>query len=123
MLAGTLESQTLVVLPAKIPIGIDWPEEIYMTQEGLWSIAIGDEDFALSEMSIDLLSRSRDGALRLVVSSENKRGDFELELYEEDEAPNYRFRLLSDEQVQIKRGSRAEPENISDFFYDNPPVI
>jgi superfamily II DNA or RNA helicase len=123
VLAGTLESQTLVVRPAKMPIGVDWPEQIYTTPEGPWSIVIGDEEFPLSEMSIDISSPSRDGALRLVVSSENKRGVLGLELYEEDEAPNYRFLLQSDERVQIKRGGRAEPDDISDFFYDNPPVI
>jgi hypothetical protein len=123
VLAGTLESQTLVVRPAKMPIGVDWPEEIYTTQEGLWLIVIGGEEFTLSEMSIDLLSPSRDGALRLVVSSEDKRGEFGLELYEEDDTPNYRFRLQSDERVQVKRGGRAEPEEMSDFFYDNPPSI
>lgn len=123
VLAGTLESQTLVVRPPKMPIGVDWPEEIYTTLEGLWSIVIGDKEFPLSEMSIDLLSPSRDGALRLVASSEDKRGEFELELYEEDGFPNYRFLLQSAEQVQIKGGERAEPENIGEFFYDNPPVI
>jgi len=123
VLAGTLEAQTLGARPAKMPIGVDWPEEIYTTLEGPWSIMIGDEEFPLSEMSIDLLSPSRDGALGLTVSSEDKRGKFELELYEEDEAPNYRFLLRSDEQVRIKRGARAEPEDMSDFFYDNPPVI
>lgn len=123
VLAGTLESQTLVVRPAKMPIGVDWPEEIYATPEGPWSIVIGDDEVPLSEMSIDLLAPNRGGALRLVVSSENKRGEFGLELYEEDEAPNYRFLLQSDERVQIKRGGRAELEDISDFFYDNPPVI
>src|SRR5262249_19852612 len=102
---------------------VDWPEEVYTTPEGIWSIIIGDEEVPLSEMSIDLLSPSRDGALGLVVSSEDKKGEFELELCEENEAPNYRFLLRSDERVQIKRGGRAEPEDISDFFYDNPPLI
>jgi superfamily II DNA or RNA helicase len=123
VLAGTLESETLLVRPAKMPIGVDWPEEIYTTPEGLWSIIIGDEECPLSEMNIDLLSPSRNGGLRLVLSSENKRGEFELSLYEEDEAPNYRFMLQSDEKVQIKRGGRAQPEDITEFFYDNPPVI
>jgi hypothetical protein len=86
-------------------------------------IVIGGEEFTLSEMSIDLLSPSREGALRLMVSSEDRRGEFGLELYEEDDTPNYRFRLQSDERVQIKRGGRAEPEEMSDFFYDNPPII
>jgi hypothetical protein len=123
VLAGTLESQTLLARPAKMPIGIDWPEEIYTTPEGPWSIVIGSAEFPLSEISLDLLSPSRDGALRLAVSSEDKRGELGLELYEEDEAPNYRFLLQSAERIQIKRGGRAEPEDISGFFYENPPVI
>jgi len=123
VLAGTLESQTLLLRPAKMPIGIDWPEEIYTSPEGPWSIVIGDQEFSLSEMSIDLLSPSRDGALRFLISSENKRGEFELSLYAEDEAPNYRFLLQSEERTLIKRGGRAQPEDMIDFLYDNPPAI
>jgi hypothetical protein len=87
-----------------MPIGIDWPEEIYTTPEGLWSIVIGSQEHPLSEMSIDLVSPAREGPLLLAVSSENKRGEWELSLYEQDEAPNYRFLLQSGEKIQIKRG-------------------
>jgi hypothetical protein len=65
----------------------------------------------------------REGVLRFVVSSESKRAELELSLFEEDDAPNYCFVLRSEERTQIKRGERAQPEDIADFFYGNPPMI
>jgi hypothetical protein len=99
VLAETLESQTLLVRLAKMPIAVDWLEEIGTTLEGQWSILIGDEEFPLSEMSIGLISPRRDGALRIEVSSERKRGELELVFFEEGEVPNYAFRLRSEKGI------------------------
>ena len=48
--------------------------------------------------------------------------EFELELYEEDEVPNYRFQLQSGERAQIKRGGRAQPEDTAISFKLSPVI-
>ena len=44
-----------------------------------------------------------------------------LKLFEKNESPNYRFVVLGDQTATVKR-SRTET-SLTDFFYENPPVI
>ncbi len=59
-------------------------------------------------------------------ASEKERVELELRLFEEgggeDNIPNYRFAVLGDRHVEIRRGG-PQGENIQNFFYDDPPVI
>jgi hypothetical protein len=47
----------------------------------------------------------------------------ELELLKEDDGPNYRIVARGGTRVQVRRGERAEPQDASDFFYDDPQMI
>lgn len=49
--------------------------------------------------------------------------EFELQLYEAAETPNYRFLVSGDARVQVRRGERAGATSATAFFYENPPVI
>jgi superfamily II DNA or RNA helicase len=122
VLKGTLDVKTVVERPAKMPIGIDWPEEMYKSPEAIWSLQIGGKEWLLSELSIELVAPALDGPFRFVVASEAAQAELELELFEDDEVPNYRFVVRGDYKVQVRRGG-AEAENIVDFFYGDPPVV
>jgi hypothetical protein len=111
------------VRPTKMPIGIDWPEDIYATPETFWSIFIGEHEHSLSELNLEIVSPTVDGALRFAIVSETERAELELELFEEDGTPNYRFVVRSKRHVQVHRGVRAEAESATDFFYSDPPAI
>jgi hypothetical protein len=89
----------------------------------LWTITLGGTDYALGELSIDLVDPTTDGPLQINVSSEASSVTLELELFERDETPNYAFRMLGDTRASIRRGDRAEPCELTEFFYDEPPVI
>jgi superfamily II DNA or RNA helicase len=123
ILKGTLEAKTIVERPTKMPISIDWPEEIYRTPEALWSVVIGEQEYPLGELSLELMSPSLGGVLQFAIASETDTAELELSLFEESEIPNYRFVAHGDRKIQMRRGERAQPENIADFFYDNPPMI
>jgi superfamily II DNA or RNA helicase len=123
VLKGTLEAKTISARPAATPIVIDWPEEMYKVSEVAWSVQFGGQKWALSELSIELVDPEPTGPLRFAVASESDRVEFELELFEENEIPNYRFTPLSGGQIQIQRGENAMPDEIVEFFYDDPPVI
>ena len=106
-----------------MPITIDWPEEIYRTPEALWSVLIGEKEYLFGELNVELMSPSVGGALRFAIASETDRAELELSLFEESEIPNYRFSAVSDRKIQIRRGERAQPGNMVDLLYDNPPMI
>jgi superfamily II DNA or RNA helicase len=121
VLRGTLDSKTVTERPAKMPIAIDWPEEMYRTPEAIWTVGIDGEEYSLSEMSIEVVSPSPNNPLRLAIVSETQSAELELELFEEEDEdeliPNYRFTVLGGKTVQV--GS----EGITSFFYENPPVF
>lgn len=123
VLRGTLSGETVTQRPAHVPIAVDWPEEMYKAPEVMWTITIDGVDFPLSEMSIDLVEPSADGPVRISIASETTSALLELQLFEEDETANYRFAVLNGGDVAIRRGDRAGPEVLADFFYDDPPVI
>ena len=123
VLKGTLEAQTVSKRPEKMPISIDWPETIYTCPEGFWSFLIGEQMYQLSELSLEIVSSSVDGKLRFAIASETEQIELELRLIEVEEIPNYRFVNLGDRNIQIRRGERAEGNNVTDFFYNDPPVI
>jgi len=121
ILKGTLDSKTITERPAKMPIAVDWPEEMYKTLEAAWAVTIDGEEYPLNELSIELVSPSPTNTLKLAIVSETQRAELELELFEEQDEeeiiPNYRFNVLGGKTVQVVR------EGIATFFYENPPVF
>jgi hypothetical protein len=106
-----------------MPITVDWPEEVYTTAEMLWSIIIDEHEFPLSEVDLEIVSPSMDGPLRFRIVADDQEAELELELFEDPEGPNYRFVVRAGTWVQVRRGERADAEDASAFFYDNPPMI
>ncbi len=123
VLKGTLDTRTVLDRPARMPISVDWPEEIYASPEAFWLLSIGEEEYSLSELSLEIVSPAVDGPLRFAITSDSQRAELELQLFEEHESPNYRFVVHGTRNVQVRRGSLAAAENVADFFYSNPPVI
>lgn len=123
VLKGTLDTRTVLDRPARMPISVDWPEEIYASPEAFWSMPIGEEEYSLSELSLEIVSPAVDGPLRFAISSDSQRAELELQLFEEHGSPNYRFVVHGTRNVQVRRGSLAGAENVADFFYSNPPVL
>ena len=122
VLSGTLRARTIVERPDGMPIGVDWPEEMYRTPESMWIITIGKQERQLCEVDIGNASASLGGPLRIGLSSEDAYAELELTLFEDAGTPNYRFVTRGDATVRLSRRGRLET-SIQDFFYDNPPVI
>ena len=123
VLKGTLEAKPIVARPERMPVCVDWPEEIYTSPESQWSVLIGRREYTLSELDIAIVSPNRMGSLRFAICSETDRAELELLLFVEDDVPNCRFDLKGDATVQVRGGERARPEGIANFFYNAPPVI
>ncbi len=121
VLRGTLDVQTVTARPEKMPIGVDWPEEIYRTPEQMWSVVLNGHEWHLSEVSIEIATHSLAGALRIAIVSDTDRTEIELELFEDEGIPNYRFVTSGDEPVRVSSG--GSHADIADFFYSNPPSI
>ncbi|OGP59816.1 MAG: hypothetical protein A2162_01495 [Deltaproteobacteria bacterium RBG_13_52_11b] len=123
VLKGTLAAQIVRGRPTKMPISVDWPEEMYRVPDTQWSVVIGEQEYQLSELSLEIVSPNLNGALRFAIASETERAELELELFDSEEIPNYRFVVRGERRIQVRRRWRAEAENATDFFYNDPPVI
>jgi len=121
VLKGTLDVKTITTRPTKMPLRIDWPEEIYVAPEMEWSIIIDGQNRHLADLSIDLVDPVADGPLRFAITSDTKTAEFELELLEVNGDPNYRFVTAERNAPQVCRGTTGW--NASDFFYHYPPMI
>jgi hypothetical protein len=69
------------------------------------------------------VSPSPDGNIRFAIVAETEQAELELELFEEEETPNYRFVTRGRKRVQVRRGEHAGVKDATDFFYHDPPVI
>ena len=114
VLKGTLEAKTIVKRPAKMPIAADWPEEMYKTREVEWSIIIDSQEQPLSHLEISLVDPAPNGALTFAIASESARVEVELQLFEENESPNYRFVVLGDRVAMVQSGQTQT--SLTDFF-------
>ena len=107
-----------------LPITVDWPEEVYTTAEMLWSIVIGEKEYLADEFDLDIVSPSVDGPLRFKILAEDQEAELELELFEDQEGPHYRFVVRGGSvRVQVRRGERADADDAHDFLYEDPPMI
>lgn len=123
VLKGTLNAKTVSTRPAGMPIYADWPEEVYKALESQWTITIDGVDYPLSELNIDVVDPASDGGLKVGISSETASVIVELNFFEDDDTPNYAFQIVGASTASIRRGDRAEPCELTEFFYEEPPLI
>ena len=121
VLKGTLDATTVTKRPANMPIAVDWPEEMYKTPEAMWSVVFGDQEHAISDLEISIVNPALNGALKFAITSESTQIEVELQLFEENEVPDYRFIVLSHQTAKVRR--HTTETTLTDFFYDNPPMI
>ena len=121
ILEGTLTATIVTTRPLEMPIAVDWPETMYKTPEKVWSFRIDGVAQPLSDLEISLVRPGIDAALRFAVASDAVRIELVLELFEEDDRPTYRFRVIGNHDVVIQDGGRKR--TLGQFFYSNPPMI
>jgi hypothetical protein len=110
VLKGTLEAKTITQRPALMPITVDWPEEMYTTAEMLWSVVIGERDYPLSELDLELVLPRVDGPLKFKVVADEPEAELELQLFEDQEGPNYGFLVARAVQSRCDAANGPKPK-------------
>jgi len=123
ILKGTLESRVVGQRPLSVPVGVDWPEEVYTTPENKWQFVFGDLVLSLAEVDIELTDLTPDGPLQMRVGNDTVSSEFQLSLTEVDDAFTYLFERIGGSDVLIRAGERGTSEMLGDYFDKRPPII
>jgi superfamily II DNA or RNA helicase len=124
ILKGTLEAEIVSERPSLMPIGIDWPEDVYKELETSYQFVLEDQEEIFSELfetDIALTSPSETGDLTFEISSEKLRVDVRLELFDDEGTKDYRFVVSGEKKVLVKHKSSLM--TVEDFFSRDAPVI
>lgn len=121
-LTGTLKPRLIAKRPNKMPIGIEWSEEIYRHPERIYGINFGNEDsIPLYLIDIGLQSPKEVGDLKFYISSDEFRVEFILSLFKKNGSSDFKIATVGNKKVNILIGSNKIP--IDSFFYRYPPII
>ena len=121
VLSGTLETKIVKRRPDGMPVGVDWPEEIYTSSETPWSVSLDGTKLHISEVDLELVDPTLAGPIKFAIANEQARAELELEIYPVDETSDFRFKLLGDKPAHIIRADTAIPAE--EFFTENPPRV
>ncbi len=122
VLKGTLESEIIAKRPNRMPVGVDWPEDIYKESETAYSFILDDDtEWQLLHTDISLKEPTEDGEIKLAISSGTANVEITLALFEEEGVKDFRFIVAGQRKVQVKYRSHIIP--LEDFFDRFSPVV
>ncbi|KAA0257302.1 DEAD/DEAH box helicase [Deferribacter autotrophicus] len=125
ILKETLIPKIVNEIPKKYPTHIDWNESIYFEHKIF--ILINDNEFYLSDCSLNLVNPSDNGEINFEIETPLIKVQFKKELFlnrdaeTENQFADYKISKISSDSVIIKIGSREI--DIVDYFNENPPQV
>jgi len=123
VLQGTLQPDNVAQRPAKRPLYMDWPEEIYTDFERGWTVTLGGTEYPLSSVSLDLVNPGIDNRLLFALAVDDDRAEFELELFAGNNGPDFAVRQIGERTAAFGRGARGVSHSVEDLMSRNPPKI
>jgi len=127
VLEGALIPELIDTRPPVMPIGIDWPEDIYKQTEVKVSFIVmtggkekEEKESFKFESDIDLTDPMKTGALKFTVSSENFSAVYKLALFKIKDGSSFKIIRDSGDKIYIRRENN---KLLEDFFDYNPPTI
>jgi superfamily II DNA or RNA helicase len=122
ILRGTLTTVQISERPRKMPISIEWPEEMYKESETAYEFVFdGETTLPLYATELVLVDPSEEEDIRFELASDKLSAAFTLNVCERDEVKDYSYSIAPNRSVMIKRGVRQVA--LERFFQDYPPVI
>ena len=117
ILDKTLEVKIISKRPQKMPIGIEWPEAIYLKPERIFTFITDREKFPLFQTDIILSDPSENEDLKFKICSDEINIEFNLMLSDD----GYVFSTVENKIISIEQNGKLVP--LTDFFNKQPPKI
>ena len=117
ILKGTVIPKHLSQRPKKMPINIEWPEEIYKEHETNFTFVFDEHEFPIFQTDIELLEPTLNGDLTFEICSDEVEIKCQLILAKNE----YKFLFHENMNVTIRQNTKQM--SLKEFFYNNPPRI
>ena len=91
--------------------------------ERAWTITLGDDEYPLSSVSLELVNPGIGNRLLFALIGDNNRAEFELELFAGDTGPDFAVRQIGERAAAFGRGSRGVSQSVQEMMSRNPPKI
>jgi superfamily II DNA or RNA helicase len=121
VLSGTLETHIVKSRPEGVPVGVDWPDEIYTSGETPWSVTIDGSPYHISEVDLEVVDPTSSGPIRFALAHGEARAEFELEIFAVGASSDFRFNPIGGDKAQITRAETSM--SAAEFFSANPPRV
>lgn len=121
ILKGTLVPKFLTHRPEKMPIGIDWTEDLYTEPETNYSLLFNNNEVPLSECELKLSDPSLKGVLKFEIIAGAMRRELRLEIGEKNGEGTFKFVLTGKQDLKIKHNRGEQP--LDEYFNENVPKI
>lgn len=122
IVTGFLRPTKLENRHPSIPISIQWGEKIASESEDRVIVGIGDTNYFLHEVDIQLVEYTEDGPIKFAIQgNDGDTSTVELEILN-DGARGYSYRISSGPELTIKKG-KGQPKSFDDFMQNDPVII
>lgn len=121
VLKGTLVPTLIKQRPKKVPIAVEWDEIVYREPESAFAFNVDGFTIYMCNASIVLLSPNESGPLSFGIVSAEASANFEMELVEKNESPDYVVRATDGRNATVNYRSRTMTAQA--FFEDYPPTF
>jgi len=122
ILAGTLVPKIISQRPDKMPIRIDWPEQIYKEPEKAYTFQITKKTSVSSfNTDIRLVNPDKHGDIGFEIRSREKSAKFLLSLFAKGDDKYHKILATDKKKTTVKYGKTTEP--LEAFFNENPPIV
>ncbi|MBB4508076.1 DEAD/DEAH box helicase [Rhizobium leguminosarum] len=101
----------------KIPVSIDWPEGLSVSDEDRVEIGFGQTNVALSDCDLEISAFQESAPVRFRLRSDGLSADFQMDIRDGVAV----FRRTSAGAITIRRGKRMR--DLIDLFHEDPPAI
>lgn len=101
----------------RVPLSIDWPESLMISDEDKVEIGFGEMLVPLSECDLEISSHAEGGPALFRIRTENAMAEFSMDV--RDSLAH--FRKVTAGDITIARGKRTR--DLLDLFREDPPAI
>lgn len=126
VLRQTLIPKSVIEIPKIFPTHIDWDDNFYDTKESKISFRIDEEEYWLSNCSIELINPNNEGNIEFQVVTPTSTAKFKKELFKDSNEQNAEFpnfRIVKTDTCNSEITIKNRTFDLEEYFNNNPIIV